>query len=121
MDRNTCTALGLMVGVGLLAVPHLSHAAAASAVLGPVSTIITAFVGLANLVAVLGVVYGGVKTINSVWSERQDGNWIWYGVGTLCVAAIAFVIIPLVIGPGIAAGATLDEVQPVMDLYEGLL
>jgi hypothetical protein len=102
--------------LAVVALPQIGQAGSASAVFAPVAAVVSGGTGVFYLLAVMGVLYGAVKTILEVINRREEGNWVWYGVGTLATAAIAFVIVPAAIAPGVAAGATPQDLAALTDL-----
>lgn len=106
MGRSGGFVLAALVSVALT--PVWGEAAQALLLLGPMAGYVNAFNGLFFLMGVAGVGYGGYHTIMEVWTNRQAGQWMWYALGTLGTAVLMFVIIPVIVTPGIALGATPD-------------
>ena len=104
------------VVVGTWLVPTWSEAAAASTVFAPVAGIFAS--GIALVYVAMGLVIAGlmVYTISRALNAREQGDWLWYAITTVALATFAFVLMPAVLAPSTALGATLAEVQPTVEI-----
>jgi hypothetical protein len=115
MARATSTSLGLAL-LGVALVPGVSHAASATILFAELVPVFESGRGLAYLAGAFGLTWIAVRIVHSLMTDRQEGSWMRLTVEGVAVGAIAFAVIPRLLEPALALGATPELISPAIDM-----